>query len=79
MVWQLTYIIVILNDSEYTIFSIHTISDDWLNMVNTPGRGQPPDFVEAIFTCKGDFYDPNFPDELETINKRLLHLLNAGQ
>ena len=56
-----------------------SLTDDGLNMVTTPGRGQPSDFVEAICTCKGDFDDPNFPSELDTINKGLQRLLNAGR
>lgn len=61
------------------LFTISYFSDDWLNMVTRPDRGQPPDYVEAVFTCQGDYYDPNFPHQLEAINRRLLDLLKAGR
>lgn len=47
-------------------------------MTPRPDPG-PPDFIEAVFTCRGNFYDPNFPQELEIINRRLQTLLRAGE
>lgn len=47
-------------------------------MAPRPDTGQTVEFVEAIFTCKGDYYDPEFPKELEQLNQRLYKLLNTG-
>lgn len=47
-------------------------------MAPRPGTGPPDEFVEAVFTCKGDYYDPNFPLQLESFYKNLHGLLNAG-
>ncbi|XP_067935462.1 serine-rich adhesin for platelets-like isoform X2 [Watersipora subatra] len=47
-------------------------------MTPRPDAGRP-DFIEAVFTCRGNFYDPNFPNELEVLNRRLQTLLKADK
>lgn len=47
-------------------------------MAPKPDTGQLPDYVEAIFTCKGDYDDPNLPQQLELLNQKLQALLKSG-
>jgi hypothetical protein len=41
--------------------------------------GPQEDYIETVLTCEGDYYDPEFPGQLEKFSERLRHLLLDGE
>ena len=40
--------------------------------------GSEEDYIEAVLTCEGDFYDPEFHTQLEDFSRQLKQLLAEG-
>lgn len=38
----------------------------------------PDDYIETVLTCKGDYYDPEFPRQLERFSESLRQLIQTG-
>ena len=43
-----------------------------------PRMGPQEDYIETVLTCEGDFYDPEFHQQLHNFSKRLQELITSG-
>lgn len=41
--------------------------------------GPQEDYIETVLTCEGDFYDPEFHQQLDRFSKRLQELITSGE
>ena len=44
-----------------------------------PTMGPQEDYIETVLTCEGDYYDPDFHNQLQDFSQRLQDLLVTGQ
>ena len=45
-----------------------------------PNMGpQAEDYIETVLTCEGDFYDPEFHDQLVAFSEKLGEILLEGK
>lgn len=40
---------------------------------------QAEDYIQTVLTCEGDFYDPQFHEQLQTFSTELERLLIEGE
>lgn len=40
---------------------------------------QSEDYIEAVLTCEGDYYDPDFHIQLQNFNRKLEDLIVQGK
>ena len=41
--------------------------------------GPQEDYIETVLTCEGDFYDPEFHEQLHDFSRRLQELITSGK